>query len=85
MLGPGRRRRRQPRGRGGAGLHRAQPAPARHPARRWVVEVCHSWYDRFRRLLPRWEKKASNDLGFVQLAACLIVYRKLRHHRLLSG
>ena len=59
--------------------------PARHPARRWVVEVCHRWYNRCRRLLPRWEKKASNDRGFVQLAAGLIVYRKLRHHRLLSG
>ncbi len=53
--------------------------PARHPARRWVVEVAHSWFNRFRRLLTRWEKKAKNYLGFVQLAAGLIIYRKLRH------
>jgi hypothetical protein len=33
----------------------------------------------------RWEKKAANYLGFVQLAACLIVYRKLRHVQSLSG
>jgi len=33
----------------------------------------------------RWEKKAENYLGFVQLAACLIIYRKLRHARLLPG
>lgn len=59
--------------------------PARHPPRRWVVEVSHSWFNRFRRLLIRWEKKATNYLGFVQLAACLIIYRKLRHARSLPG
>lgn len=59
--------------------------PARHPPRRWVVEVGHAWFHRFRRVLIRWEKKARNYLGFVQLAACLIVYRKLPHVQLLSG
>lgn len=59
--------------------------PDRHPPRRWVVEVAHSWFNRFRRLLIRWEKRAQNYLGFVQLAACLIIYRKLRHARTLSG
>ena len=59
--------------------------PARHPPRRWVVEVGHSWFNRFRRLLIRWEKRAANYLGFVQLAAILIVYRKLRHARSLLG
>ena len=59
--------------------------PARHPPRRWVVEVGHSWFNRFRRLLIRWEKKAENYLAFVQLAALLIIYRKLRHARTLSG
>jgi len=59
--------------------------PARHPPRRWMVEVSHSWFNRFRRLLIRWEKKAANYLGFVQLAACLIIYRKLRHARTLPG
>lgn len=68
----------------------AQPLPApgapdRHPPRRWVVEVTHSWFNRFRRLLVRWEKDAATYLGFVQLAACLIIYRKLRHVRSLSG
>ena len=60
-------------------------APDRHPPRRWVVEVAHSWFNRFRRLLTRWEKRAATYLGFVQLAACLIVYRKIRHARSLSG
>ena len=59
--------------------------PARHPPRRWVVEVSHSWFNRFRRLLIRWDKKATHYLAFAQLAACLIIYRKVRHARLLSG
>jgi putative transposase len=59
--------------------------PGRHPARRWVVEVCHSWFNRFRRVLIRWEKRAKLYLGFVQLAASLIIYRKLRRLRALSG
>jgi putative transposase len=68
----------------------AQPLPPpghpdRHPPRRWVVEAGHSWFNRFRRLLTRWEKKAAHYLAFAQLAACLIIYRKLRHARLLSG
>ncbi len=59
--------------------------PERHPPRRWVVEAGHSWFNRFRRLLVRWEKKAANHLAFVHLAAILIIYRKLRHARTLSG
>lgn len=59
--------------------------PDRHPPRRWVVEVAHSWFNRFRRLLIRWEKHATTYLGFVQLAAILIIYRKLRHARSLPG
>jgi transposase len=59
--------------------------PDRHPPRRWVVEVGHSWFNRFRRLLIRWEKKPEQYLGFVQLAASLIIYRKVRHARPLSG
>jgi putative transposase len=35
------------------------------PARRWVVESCHSWTNRARRLLVRWEKKADNYLSFI--------------------
>ena len=59
--------------------------PDRHPPRRWVVEVAHRWFNRFRRLLTRTEKRARHYLGFVQLAAVPIVYRKVRHARLLSG
>ena len=59
--------------------------PERHSPRRWVVEVCHSWFNRFRQVFVRWEKRASLYLGFVQLAASLIIYRKLRKLRSLSG
>ena len=31
-------------------------------ARRWVVERTHSWMNRFRRVLIRWDKNVCNDL-----------------------
>ena len=71
-----------------AGDERPLPPPGhpdRHPPRRWVVEVAHRWCNRFRRLLTRWEKRAAHYLGFVHLAAVLIIYRKIRHARGLSG
>lgn len=49
----------------------------RYPARRWVVERTHSWYNRFRKLLIRFEKYAENYLGLVDLASAVIVYRTL--------
>ncbi len=51
--------------------------PNRHPPRRWVVEVGHSWFNRFRGVFIRWAKSSQSYLGFVQIAACLIVGRKL--------
>ncbi len=59
--------------------------PDRHPPRRWVVEVAHSWFNRFRRLLTRTDKQVSHYLGCSHLAAVLIISRKVRHARLLSG
>src|SRR5262245_1374273 len=44
-------------------------------ARRWVVERTHSWFNRYRKLLIRWEKKPQNYLALVQFAAVLIVWR----------
>ena len=40
----------------------------RFKARRWVVERTHSWINRFRRLLVRWEKKSENYLAMLQMA-----------------
>jgi transposase len=45
-------------------------------ARRWVVERTHSWMNRFRRLLVRWEKTVGNDLAFLHLACAYITYRQ---------
>jgi transposase len=43
-------------------------------ARRWVVERTHSWLNRFRRLLIRWEKYSENYLGLLHLACALITF-----------
>lgn len=45
-------------------------------ARRWVVEAAHSWLNRFRRLLVRWEKKGENYLGMLHVACAVIVWRR---------
>ena len=44
-------------------------------ARRWVVERTHSWLNRFRRLLIRWEKKAENYIAMLHLACAWITFR----------
>jgi transposase len=44
-------------------------------ARRWVVERTHSWMNRFRRILTRWEKKAENFLALLHLVCAVITYR----------
>ena len=48
---------------------------AGHKARRWVVERTHSWLNRFRRILVRWEKTWESALGFLHLACATITYR----------
>ena len=45
-------------------------------ARRWVVERTHSWMNRFRRVLIRWDKKACNYIAFLHLACAYITYRQ---------
>ena len=47
----------------------------RYRARRWVVERTHSWFNRFRRLLIRWEKKADNYTAMLHLACAYITFR----------
>jgi transposase len=44
--------------------------------RRWVVERSHSWFNRFRRILVRWEKGASSYLGMLHLVCGLIAWRE---------
>jgi len=44
-------------------------------ARRWVVERTHSWMNRFRRILIRWEKKAENYIALLHFVCGLIAFR----------
>lgn len=44
-------------------------------ARRWVVERTHSWMNRFRRVLMRWDKHVDNYLAFLHFACALIAFR----------
>ena len=46
-------------------------------ARRWVVEVCHSWFNRFRKLLVRYEKLQRSFVALNHLAAAIIAFRKV--------
>ena len=47
---------------------------ARFKARRWVVERTHSWMNRFRRILIRWEKKPENYIGMLHLSLAWIAF-----------
>lgn len=44
--------------------------------RRWIVEVAHSWFNRFRKIAPRYEKTIESCLGLHHLAAAIICFRK---------
>lgn len=44
-------------------------------ARRWPVERTHSWINRFRRLLIRWEKKTQNYTALLHFACAWIAFR----------
>jgi hypothetical protein len=46
-------------------------------ARRWVVELAHSWFNRFRKLLPRYEKTDLSYNALNALAAAMIVLNKI--------
>jgi len=52
----------------------------RHPgkkARRWAVEGSHSGFNRFRKLLVRYEKLARSFPALNHLAAAIIAFRKV--------
>ena len=51
-----------------------------HKPRRWVVERTIAWLNKCRAILVRYDKRARNYLGLVQLACALLWYRRL--HRL---
>ena len=58
------------------GEERTQRAQGKR-ARRWVVEVAHSWFTRFRKLLVRYEKLHRSYLALNMLAAAIISFRRV--------
>lgn len=62
------------------GRHQEAHELKRHPgkrARRWIVEVAHSWFNRFRKLLVRYEKLERSFVALNHLAAAIIALRKV--------
>jgi putative transposase len=43
---------------------------------RWVVERSHSWINRFRRIIIRWEKRLDNYVGMLQFAFSISIANK---------
>jgi transposase len=50
---------------------------ARAKARRWVVERTHSWMNRFRGILIRWNKKAENYIAMLHMAFAFMLFGKM--------
>jgi putative transposase len=63
----------RPRGEEKAQAHSLDPT--RKP-RRWVVERLHSWLNRSRRILVRWEKLTPTYEAFLHLACALLCFRQ---------
>lgn len=47
-------------------------------ARRWVVEVCRSWLNRFRKQLVRYEKLERSFVALNHIAAAVIAFRQVK-------
>ena len=48
-----------------------------HRPMRWIVEVAHSWFKRFRKLLVRYEKSEASFTALLHLAAAVICWRQV--------
>lgn len=47
----------------------------RFKARRWVVERTHSWLNRYRKIMVRYEKKHENYEALLHIACAVIAFR----------
>jgi transposase len=47
-----------------------------YKARRWIVEATHSWMNRFRKLLVRYEKLTMTYKALLMLSCTFIAFRK---------
>ena len=52
-------------------------ATRQRKARRWVVGDCPRWFNRFRKLLVRYEKLERSFIALNHLAAAIIAFRKV--------
>jgi putative transposase len=55
---------------------RTLPDHPDYQPRWWVVERVHSWINRFRRLLIRWEKKSQNCEAMLHFACGIIAWEQ---------
>ncbi len=69
MIAPHRRNRKKKTTQDGRKLRRYK--------RRWKIERLFAWLSNFRRLVVRYEQRAGNYLGFVQLGCMIILLRHL--------
>jgi transposase len=53
--------------------------------RRWVVELVHSWFNRFRKLLVRYEKRTASYEALLHLACAIICWRKIKAVSIIYG
>jgi transposase len=67
MIAPHRRNRVKPKTQDGRKLRRFK--------RRWKIERLNAWFQNFRRITVRYERKVENFLGLVHLACILILLR----------
>jgi transposase len=51
--------------------------PQKTEKKRWIVESAHSWMNRFRRLLIRFEKLADNYLALMQFSFSITIFNKI--------
>ena len=66
---------------GGGWVRVDAPSPATPPqyrCRRWIVERTLAWLSKCRGLLVRYDKKAGNYLGSIQVACILLWYPRAR-------
>ena len=54
-------------------------------ARRWVVELTHSWLNRFQKLLVRYEKLSGSYIALIQLAFSIFCWRKIKRTNIIYG
>jgi transposase len=61
--------------------HKQKPGAGRvrdkHARERWPIERTNAWFHNYRRLTVRWERRPELYLAFAQLAASLIICRRL--------